>query len=125
VVTFRGPLAWDDFLALEGDAGRWSAFEAIGSHGPDDLPWTCGGPVEPWAGLEPCRQMGVAPQGIVAATGWLSAETVSRLSSAPDVARVSPLRDSLTGLLADVGGFGVEAPDLTVDDAYWELVLRD
>ena len=34
-------------------------------------------------------------------------------------------RDSLTGLLFDIGGFGVERPGLTVNDRYWELFLAD
>src|SRR3972149_5620573 len=76
-------------------------------------------------GLEPCRAMGVRPDGVVAASGYLDEPTIDRLGTDVLVARIDDLRDTVTGILAEVGGFGVEAPDLTIDDAYWELYLRD
>ena len=63
--------------------------------------------------------------GVVAAAGYLDDRAVDRLKASPSVARVDDLRDSLTGLLFDVGGFGVERPGLTVNDRYWELFLAD
>ena len=126
VVTFSAPLAWADFLNLP-DAGttKWTAFEAIGSNDADDLTWTCGGPVTRELGTSPCRDLGVTIDGVVAAAGYLDDRAVDRLKASPSVARVDDLRDSLTGLLFDVGGFGVERPGLTVNDRYWELFLAD
>ena len=126
MVTFSRPLAYDTFLAMpRAGSTRWTAFEAIGSSEADELTWTCGGPVTQELGLRPCRSMGMRPQGVVAATGYLTDAAVKELEASPDVARVEGLQDSLTGLLYDVGGFGVERPGLTVNDRYWELVLND
>lgn len=124
VVTFAAPLDWAVFLALPGaGSGRWTAFEAIGSSRRDDLIWTCGGPVSAQLELGPCRDMGMAPAGIVAAVGYFDDEALGELRGSASVARVASLQDAVTGLLFDVGGFGVERPGLTVDDAYWELFL--
>jgi hypothetical protein len=121
-VTFEQPLAWPELLALPGaGSGRWTAFEAIGSGSSDDLPWTCGGPVSAVLALRPCRSLGVRPEGVVAAIGYFDAEALAALRAASLVARVTDLRDALTGILFDVGGFGVEAPGLTINDAWWEL----
>jgi len=124
VITFARPVAWEDFLELP-PAGRvkWLAFEAIGSSAGDDLTWTCGGPVSIQIGLSQCRAMGVRPDGVSAAVGYLDEDAERGLRGSALVAAVDRLRDSLTGLLLDVGGFGVEPPGLTVNDRYWELVL--
>lgn len=124
VITFSSPLDWSLFGALPGGgSGRWTAFEAIGSSQQDELRWTCGGPVRPELDLRPCRDMGVEPEGVVAAVGYFDSIALEELRGAPSVARVAELQDTVTGLLFDVGGFGVERPGLTVNDAYWELFL--
>lgn len=124
VVTFAAPLAWSEFMSLPSSgSGRWTAFETIGSSHQDDLTWTCGGPISTDLGLSPCRDMGVAPDGVVAAVGYFDDAALSELRNAPTVARVADLQDVVTDLLFDVGGFGVERPGLTVNDAYWELYL--
>ena len=69
--------------------------------------------------------MGVAPDGVVAAVGYFDGAALDELRAAPAVARVAELQDAVTGLLFDVGGFGVERPGLTVNDSYWELFLPD
>jgi hypothetical protein len=121
-VTFSEPLAWQELLALPGaGSGRWTAFEAIGSSPAGEMPWTCGGPVSAELALRPCRGLGVTPDGVVAAIGYFDGAALDILHSATAVARVSELQDSLTGLLFEVGGFGVVAPGLTVNDAWWEL----
>jgi hypothetical protein len=125
VVTFAAPLAWADFVRLAGDEGRWTAFEAIGSAPRDDLVWTCGGPVEAAPGTDTCVAMGVRPAGVVAAGGYFGAEALDRLRADARVALVEARRDALTDLLGEVGGFGVEPPDLTLNDAYWRLFLDD
>lgn len=126
VVTFAQPLDWAAFLDMPG-AGRakWTAFEAIGSSDLDGSTWTCGGPVVRELGTRPCRDMGIAVDGVVAAVGYLDDEAHARLEDLPDIAAVEGLQDPLTGLLFDVGGFGVERPGLTVNDRYWELVLAE
>lgn len=124
VVTFSRPLSWTDFADLVSvGSGKWTAFEAIGSSPVDARPWTCGGPVDDAVRLAQCRAMGVRPQGITAAVGYFDSLAVDQLRSDPAVAAVDTLQDSLTGLLFDVGGFGVEPPGLTVNDRYWELIL--
>lgn len=124
VVTFAAPLAWSEFVALpSGGSGRWTAFEAIGSGDRDDLTWTCGGPISDDLELRLCRDMGVAPDGVVAAVGYFDAAALGELRSAPTVARVAGLQDAVTGLLFDVGGFGVERPGFTVNDSYWEFFI--
>lgn len=120
VVTFARPLAWDRFRSLIGESGRWTAFEAAGSSGRSPGAWTCGGPVSNLA-LRPCRALGVRIQGVVAAIGYVAPDVVSGLRRSDDVARVDDLRDPVTGLLSDIGGFGVEPPDLTINDAWWEV----
>jgi hypothetical protein len=126
VVTFATPLEWDAFFELP-DTGtaKWTAFEAIGSNPEDDLTWTCGGPVARELASGPCKSLGVSVDGVVAAVGYLDDAAVDQLRRSPSVARVDGLQDSLTGLLFDVGGFGVERPGLTVNDHYWELFLAD
>ena len=64
--------------------------------------------------------MGVTPDGVVAAVGYFDAAAQARLRGSDRVARVAELQDAVTGLLFDVGGFGVERPGLTVNDAWWE-----
>ena len=123
VVTFAEPLRWADFLAMPDGAGRWTAFEAIGRSDRAPGTWTCGGPVHPDSGLRPCRAMDVKPDGVVAAVGYFDDATLEALRGRSDVARVDGLRDSITGFLSDLGGFGVQPPDLTVNDAYWDLFL--
>ena len=123
VVTFAAPIPWSDFVALAGGEGRWSAFEAIGKSPRAPGMWTCGGPVHAAAGLRPCRSMDVRPDGVVAAVGYLDADSVEALRRDARVARVDDLRDAITGFFSDIGGFGVQPPDLTVNDAYWELFL--
>ena len=125
-VTFAEPLPWDEFLALPGvGEARWTAFEAIGRSDRDELPWTCGGPVTGGLALKPCRGMGVSPAGVVAAVGFFDGSARDALADSPLVAHVADLRDPLTGLLAEVGGLGVEPPGLTVNDAYWDVSAPD
>ncbi len=69
--------------------------------------------------------MGVRPHGVTAAVGYFDQLAEGQLRESAAVVAVDPLQDSLTGLLLDVGGFGVEPPGLTVNDRYWELVLAD
>ncbi|CAN5681260.1 hypothetical protein BH23CHL8_BH23CHL8_27840 [soil metagenome] len=123
VVTFVQPLAWSDFVALEDAGGRWSAFEAIGSAERDDLTWTCGGPVLETPGTQACATLGVQPAGVVAGGGAFPEDALEQLRGSPVVASVEPRQDAVTGLLGEVGGFGVEPPDLTLNDAYWRLFL--
>ena len=126
MVTFAEPLAWSDLLALPAaGSGAWTAFEAIGASERSDLPWTCGGPVGTLSGLERCRDLGVSADGVVAAAGYFDAAALDELRIAPTVARVAELQDAVTGLLFEVGGFGVVRPGLTVNDSYWELFLPD
>ena len=126
VVTFRQPIAWRAFSDLISvGSGKWTAFEAVGASAEDDLLWTCGGPVDDALRLSRCRAMGVRPHGITAAVGYFDELAAGQLRDDPAVIAVEPLRDSLTGLLFDVGGFGVEPPGLTINDRYWELVLAD
>lgn len=121
-VTFSEPLPWSDFMGLPGaGTGRWTAFEALGSVDGDDLPWTCGGPVEIELGMRPCRGFGVRPDGVTAAVGYFDGAGLDALRATPEVARISDLRDPFTGLLFDLGALGVVAPGLTVNDSYWEL----
>jgi hypothetical protein len=122
VVTFSQPLTWSDFLGLPAQgAGRWTAFEAVGGSAQDALTWTCGGPVSAELDLRPCRDMGMEPRGVVAAVGYFDADAQRALRESPLVARSSELQDAVTGLLFDVGGFGVERPGLTVNDAWWDV----
>lgn len=123
VVTFARPLVWEEFTALAQGGGAWVAFEAIGSAERDDLPWTCGGPVQEAPGTLACASLGVRPEGVVAAGGAFADDAIERLRGDPAVALVEPRQDALTGLLGEVGGFGVEPPDLTLNDAYWRLFL--
>ena len=126
MITFSRPLAWEDFRELPSNGrAKWLAFEAVGSSAADDLTWTCGGPVHVETGLNQCRAMGVRPDGVSAAVGYFDGDAARELRGSSAVASVDGLRDSLTGLLLDVGGFGVEPPGLTVNDRYWELVLPD
>ena len=125
IVTFARPLEWAELIGLAGEGARWAAFEAIGSAGRDDLVWTCGGPVEDAAGTQACRDLGMRPTGVVAAGGAFGQAALDRLRASPDVAHVEARRDALTDLLGEVGGFGVEPPDLTLDDAYWRLFLDE
>jgi hypothetical protein len=126
VVTFAEPLAWDHFLALPlNGSTKWTAFEAIGTSGADDLVWTCGGPVTRELGVGPCKGMGVSVDGVVAAVGYLDDQALDQLREDPATAEIDGLRDSITGLLFDVGGFGVERPGLTVNDRYWEQFLAN
>jgi hypothetical protein len=67
--------------------------------------------------------MGVEPDGIVAAAGYFDEDALAELRVDARVARVTELQDAVTGLLFEVGAFGVERPGLTVNDAYWELFL--
>jgi hypothetical protein len=121
-VTFSQPLSWSDFLALpDAGTGRWTAFESLGRVEGDDLPWTCGGPVEEELGLLPCRGFGFRPEGVIAAVGYFDGAGLDALRAAPLAARISDLRDPLTGLLFQIGALGVVAPGLTVNDDYWEL----
>jgi len=124
VVTFSEPLSWTDFRALPtGGSAKWTAFEAIGSSEADSLIWTCGGPVTAELALGPCKAMGMEVEGVTAAVGYLDGPAADELRGDPAVAHVDGLRDSITGLLFEVGGFGVEQPGLTVNDRYWEAVL--
>lgn len=125
-ITFARPLGWAELTSLvTAGSAKWTAFEAIGSSGRDELVWTCGGPVDPELRMAPCRGLGVRVEGITAAVGFLDDIASARLRQHEAVAAVDRLRDSLTGLLFDVGGFGVERPGLTVNDRYWELFLAD
>ncbi len=126
VVTFARPLGWGELrdLITVGNA-KWTAFEAVGSAEDDTLTWTCGGPWDDELRLGPCKTLGVRVDGISAAVGYLDDHAVGQLREHADVAAVDGLRDSLTGLLFDVGGFGVERPGLTINDRYWQLVLTD
>ena len=122
VVTFAQPIDWVELLALpEAGEGRWTAFEAVGRSDQDDLTWTCGGPIMAAIGLRPCRDMGVTPRGVTAAVGYFDGEALAELHASPRAARVGELQDAVTGLLFDVGGFGVTLPGLTVNDAWWEV----
>ena len=129
VVTFSRPLRWSELTGLISvGSGKWTAFEAVGSsRRRDDLLWTCGGPVERRRAAE--RRAGrwaCAPDGISAAVGLLRRSCAGPAARAPPMSPPSRrLQDTLTGLLFDVGGFGVEPPGLTVNDRYWELVLAD
>lgn len=126
LVTFARPLSWDTFSGLRRDgSGRWTAFEAIGSVSGDDRIWTCGGPVDGDASPARCRDMGLRLDGVSAALGYFDRSVIDALREDEKVARVEDLRDAVTGLLFDVGGFGVERPDLTINDAYWDLFLAD
>ncbi len=124
MVTFSEPLSWADFRALlTGGSAKWTAFEAIGSNDADSLIWTCGGPVTTERASRPCKAMGVEVEGVTAAVGYLDGPAVDELRDDPAVAHVDGLRDPITGLLFEVGGFGVEQPGLTVNDRYWEVFL--
>jgi hypothetical protein len=124
VVTFTRPLRWAELTGLiSAGSAKWTAFEAIGSMPVDDLTWTCGGPFDDVSRLAPCASMGVRVEGVTAAVAYVDPIAERQLREHPDVAVVDSLRDSLTGLLFDVGGFGVERPGLTVNDRYWELFL--
>ena len=125
-VTFARPLGWAEAMGLVSmGSAKWTAFEAIGSSSHDDLAWTCGGPVDDEQRLRPCRGLGVDVEGLTAMVGYLDDLAVGQLRGHSDVAAVDELQDQLTGLLAGVGGLGVERPGLTVDDHYWELFLTD
>jgi hypothetical protein len=52
---------------------------------------------------------------------YFDAAAQAELQGSDRVARVAELQDAVTGLLFDVGGFGVERPGLTVNDAWWEI----
>jgi hypothetical protein len=121
VVTFVRPLEWPELLDVADAAEAWSAFEAIGSHPDDRLPWTCGGPVRGRSGLEACAAMGVRADGVTAAGGHFEADAARRLRRDPRVARVTDWRDPLTTWLATLAGVPVEPPDLTLDDDWWAL----
>jgi hypothetical protein len=123
VVTFGRPIAWQEFLELGGEASPWSAYEAIGSHPDDDLAWTCGGPVVGRSGLEVCRTFGVRPDGVVAGGGHFTPQDADRVRNDPRVVDVRDWHDPLPVWVARFAGIEVEPPDLTLDDAYWRLVL--
>ena len=89
------------------------------------MTWTCGGPVTNALATRPCGDMGMAVEGVVAAIGYLDGEAVRALRDHADVAHVGGSRDSLTDLLFEVGGLGVQRPGLTINDRYWELFLND
>jgi hypothetical protein len=126
VVTFSRPLPWSELTGLISvGSGKWTAFEAVGSHGGDGLLWTCGGPVEDAVRLEACRRMGVRPDGISAAVGFFDDLALGQLREHQDVAAVETLQDTLTELLVGVSGLGLEPPGLAVNDRYWEIVLAD
>jgi hypothetical protein len=126
VVTFARPLSWPQAAgSASPGAAKWTAFEAIGTSARDDRTWTCGGPWDAQLRLGPCRTLGLEIDGITAAVGYLDDRALDQLRNDPNVVAVDRLRDALTGLLYDVGGFGVERPGLTVNDRYWELVLAD
>jgi hypothetical protein len=126
VITFARPLSWTEMTDLvTAGSAKWTAFEAVGTNPRDDRVWTCGGPFDRQLRTAPCPRLGVDVDGLTAMVGYLDDVAVEQLRTSPDVAAVDRLRDSLTGLLYDVGGFGVERPGLTVNDRYWELVLKD
>jgi hypothetical protein len=126
VVTFARPLSWAKMRGLVSvGSAKWTAFEAIGSSAADDRIWTCGGPFDTTLRVSPCRDLGVTVDGVTAAVGYLDDHAAGQLRESDDVAAVDGLRDSLTDLLFDVGGFGVERPGLTVNDRYWERFLTD
>ncbi len=126
VLTFSQPLSWTTFRDLVSvGSGKWTAFEAVGRNERDDLIWTCGGPVDGAVRLTACRALGVRPHGVTAAAGYFDELAISQLRDDKTVVAVDPLQDSLTGLLLDVGGFGVEPPGLTINDRYWERVLAE
>jgi hypothetical protein len=126
VVTFARPLAWWELRDLVSvGSAKWTAFEAIGEVSGDDRTWTCGGPYDTTLKLSPCQTLGVELEGITAVVGYLDRRALDQLRDLADVAAVYNLRDSLTGLLFDIGGFGVERPGLTVNDRYWELFLAE
>lgn len=126
IVTFSTPLRWPAFLGLPGNgSAKWTAFEAIGASALDKLTWTCGGPISRELGLGPCEQMGLEMEGVTAAVGYFDDAAADALRADATVAAVDDLRDTITGLLFDVGGFGVVRPGLTVNDRYWELFLAD
>ena len=110
---------------ISAGSAKWTAFEAIGSSADDDRTWTCGGPFDQELRMGPCQRLGVEVEGLTAMAGYVDDAALEQLRASPDVVAVDQLRDSLTGLLFDVGGFGIERPGLTVNDRYWELVLND
>jgi hypothetical protein len=126
VITFARPLSWTEMtdLVTVGSA-KWTAFEGIGSSDRDELTWTCGGPVSRELRDRPCRSLGVELDGLTAMVGYLDDFALAQLREHADVAAVDRLRDSLTGLLYDLGVSGIERPGLTVNDRYWELFLSD
>ncbi len=124
VITFARPLAWWELRDMVSvGSAKWTAFEAIGAVAGDDRTWTCGGPYDETLRLGPCTSLGVELEGITAAVAYLDQHALDQLRAEADVAAVDGLRDSLTGLLFDIGGFGVERPGLTINDRYWELFL--
>jgi hypothetical protein len=126
VITFARPLSWSQMTDLiTAGSAKWTAFEAIGTSPRDERTWTCGGPFDPDVRTAICPRLGVDVDGLTAMAGYLDDVAVEQLRKSADVAAVDSLRDSLTGLLYDVGGFGVERPGLTINDRYWELVLKD
>jgi hypothetical protein len=120
VVTFAAPVAWEEVVSLAGQ-GRWLAFEAVGSSGGDDGPWTCGGPVEGRPGLPVCEQLGVRPDGVTAVAGYVDGDAAGALRADGRVAHVDGLRDPVVSLIGDIGGVDVEPPDLTINDSWWEI----
>ncbi|MEX1296363.1 MAG: hypothetical protein AB1Z67_09355 [Candidatus Limnocylindrales bacterium] len=126
VVTFARPLSWSRMAGLiSAGSAKWTAFEAVGSHPQDKRTWTCGGPYDDDLRLGPCRTLGVDVEGMTAAVGYLDPIAADQLRSSAAVVAVEGLRDSLTGLLFEIGGLGVERPGLTINDRYWELVLTE
>jgi hypothetical protein len=122
VVTFSEPLTWPAFAALPAAGeGRWTAFEAVGSYPQDKLTWTCGGPAIVELELRVCRDLGVTPDGVVAAVGYFDGAALDELRASQSVARVGELQDAVTGLLYQIGGFGIVRPGVTVNDAWWEV----
>ncbi len=72
MVTFAGPLSWSDMTGLvSAGSAKWTAFEAVGSHPQDDLTWTCGGPFDDELRTAPCQTLGLDPEGLSAAVGYL------------------------------------------------------
>jgi hypothetical protein len=126
VITFARPLSWSRMRGLiSAGSAKWTAFEAIGSHPQDELTWTCGGPYDDQLRFGPCHTLGVDVEGMTAAVGYLDPVAADQLRYSGDVVAVERLRDSLTGLLFEIGGLGVERPGLTINDRYWELVLTE
>jgi hypothetical protein len=125
VVTFARPIGWDELLEMGGERLPWSAYEAIGSHPDDDLLWTCGGPTagRDRDGLQACRTFSVEAEGVVAAGGHFTDAEAARVRVDERVIRVREWHDSLPTWVAQLAGIEVEPPDLTLDDAYWSLVL--